>query len=164
MPKFLFASFMMILLLTACTTPLFAPPTPTPTLTPTPSSTPTITPSLTVTETPSPTLTETPVPTNTLVLPITSVKDRAEFEELVEAGVIKCQGYEMDGALVLDHFINQAADEGILPKAKYMLGSGMPSMQDPSQCFFLMVFPDGENVLIYQDSETGKLVKLTMTE
>ncbi len=161
MVKRLLVCFISAFLLSSCASPLFTPPTPTPT----PSSTPTITPLPSSTFTPMPTSTETLVPTETLILPLTSVKNRQQFEELVKADVIKCYGYDNDeDGTYLDGYINEVLASGAFSKKALILGSGIPSRAKPSQCLFVMVFDDGKSIVMYKDSKTQKFVSLPMTE
>jgi hypothetical protein len=74
--------------------------------------------------------------------------------------VITCQGSGNGGASDVTTFFNEAVAAGAVPNAKYTLGAGIPSGQDPSQCLFLMTFADGNSTIIYKDSETGKFVTL----
>jgi hypothetical protein len=162
MPKILFLSLIIAFLLTSCASPLFAPATPTVTSTLTPLPTVTLTPTPTLT--PSPTATHTPTPTDTAIAPILSVSSRDEFSEMVKAGLIKCQGVENGSNTDVLHFFDEATAAGIVSKSKYMLGSGIPSADDPSQCLFLMTFIDGNTVIIYKDRKTGEFVKLPVVE
>jgi hypothetical protein len=164
MSKVLFPYLVIALLLTSCSSPLFAPPTPTATLTPIPSSTPTFTPLPTFTLTSLPTATETLLPTATMTQPTNSVQSRDQFEQMVKSGEIKCQGSKNGGAADVVHFIDAAKAAGAVPNVKYTLGSGIPSAADPSQCLFLMTFSNGNTTIVYKDSETGEYVTLVVVE
>lgn len=162
MLKILFSYFAIAILLTSCSSPLFAAPTPT--STPVPSSTPTFTPSPTSTFTPSPTATQTLIPTVTNTLSPFSVQSREQFEERVNSGVIKCQGSGNGGSSSVLQFIEEVAAAGLIQNVKYTLGSGIPSSENPSQCLFLMTFSDGNKNIIYKDSETGEYVILALVD
>ncbi len=156
--KFL-APTILTLWLTACSSPLFAPPSPT--LTPTFTFVPTFTPTSSPTATLTPLPTDTPTPTAAELG--ASVKSRDEFEALVNSGQIKCQGSSGGNSAVFQ-FIEGAAAAGIATEATYRLGSGIPSASDPSQCVFMMAFGGGQTTIIYQDSETGEYVVLVVEE
>ena len=147
--------------LSACSSPMFAPPTATATATATPTLTPTSTPTLTPTATLTPVPTDTPTPTAAALG--TSVKSRDEFEAFVLAGQIKCQGSASGNAAVI-RFVEDAMAAGIATDARYQLGSGIPSGTDPSLCVFMMAFGGGATTIVYVDSETGEYVILTVTE
>ena len=156
--KFL-ALTILTLWLSACSSPMFAPPTATATFTATvsPTSTPTLTPTATLTPVP----TDTPTPTAAALG--TSVKSRDEFEAFVLAGQIKCQGSASGNAAVI-RFVEDAMAAGIATDARYQLGSGIPSGTDPSLCVFMMAFGGGATTIVYVDSETGEYVILTVEE
>jgi hypothetical protein len=161
MLKKMLALIMFALWLSACSSPLFAPATPTPTAT----STPTLVPTPTSTLTPTATLT--PLPTDTLTPTAaelgTSVKSRDEFEALVKAGQIKCQGSSGGNSAVIE-FAEKVLAADIATDAAYRLGSGIPSGSDPSQCVFMMAFGGGQTIIVYQDSEIGEYVTLIVEE
>lgn len=168
MSKVLTTYAVIVLLLTSCSSPLFASPTPTATSTLTPVPTATITHTPTPTLTPPPTNTRTPRPTATitptLTFPLASVKSRDQFEELVVSGAIKCKGASQDGTLAIGRLLQDAQAAGLIPNGAYTLGAGIPSTENPSLCIFLITFYDGNSIIIYKDGETGKFIKLPIED
>ena len=109
--KIIFPFLVVALLITSCSSPLFAPPTPT--------ATSTLVPSPTATLTPTPTLTLSPTATATPF--VLMVHSREEFEKMVESGLIKCQGSSNGGNSAVIQFIQDATAAGVVPKTKYIL-------------------------------------------
>ncbi len=166
MPKIIAILMLVAVLLTACGSALFAPPTPTPAATPTPR------PSATLTVTPRPTASATAsftppasTPTETaLPLPATP-QTRDQFDAMVRAGLIKCLGFPTGGSVQATRFIEQAYGAGVIPRGQLTLGSGIPSLDDPSQCLYLITFTkQGKSMIVYKDAVTGLYVKLPLTD
>lgn len=165
MIKIYFTYLFTAILLSACASSLFTP-TSTPTATYTNAFTFTFTTTSTPTRTftPSSTVTQTPLPTETFSLPITSIKNRDRFEELVIAGFIKCRGNQEDSSFTVKKFYDEVKAAGVIRLGKYTLGVGVPSTDNPTQCLYLMSFNDGNPIIIYKDSETGKIIQLPVDE
>jgi len=150
------------LLIVSCAVPPFAPPTPTATATAIPSSTATLTPVPTSTATPTATVTETPVPAPTSTLSPGAPHSRDEFVIMVNAGLIHCQGYDTNGVSQRDSFLSQATFAGFVPKGTLVIGSGIPSVEDPSACYYLITIYNAKHYIIYKDSVKNRFVKIAL--
>jgi hypothetical protein len=168
-PSF-FISLIIVLSMSAVASCAAPAPTPAPTATSTATNIPTetLTPTATSSSTPSPlpssTATYTAVPTETVSEDSNSVQSRDQFEELVQEGKVKCLGSKTGGQSTVMHFMEKAVAAGLIAKGQLTLGAGIPSTENPTQCLFLITFKDGNSVIIYRDSETGKYVQLPIVE
>ena len=151
------------MLMLACGLPSAVTPTPAGTATARPSSTATVT----RTPTPRPTASQTPLPSATATEePMPKVAHtRAQFERMVKAGLIQCLGYDKGGAIQGYRFVEQAYGAGVIPRKQFALAAGIPSLDDPSECMYLVTLTvDAKVFLVYKDGRTSHYVKLPITD
>ena len=81
---------------------------------------------------------------------------------MVNAGLIHCLGYDSTSSSSLNTFISQATSAGLIPKGSLIIGSGIPSIENPSACFYLMTIYNGKHYIVYKDNVKNRFVKIAV--